>query len=72
MCPPRQCGDSFIDFEVELIAFVDVTLGKNLEHVPTIALMLGPLSEEDRAELFAAAAEPRRAHGLRRIGRTPY
>ena len=25
-----------------------------------------------RAELLAAAAQPRRSHGLRRIGRTPY
>jgi len=53
-CPPKCRGDSFIDFEAELIAFIEANLGKNLEDVPNIALLVGSLSEEDRAGLFVA------------------
>jgi glycosyltransferase involved in cell wall biosynthesis len=53
-CPPKRHGDSFIDFEAELIAFIEANLGKNLEDIPNIALLVGSLSEEDRAGLFVA------------------
>jgi glycosyltransferase involved in cell wall biosynthesis len=68
-CPPKRCGDSFIDFETELIAFIEANLGKNLEDVPHIALLLGSLSEEDRAGLFAAChvfVQPARAESTGR------
>jgi glycosyltransferase involved in cell wall biosynthesis len=54
-CPPTQCGDSFIDFEAELLAFIETKLGRNLEDVPTIALLTGALPDEDRTGLFAAS-----------------
>jgi glycosyltransferase involved in cell wall biosynthesis len=68
-CPPIQCGDSFIDFEAEVIAFIETDLGQNLEDVPTIALLLGSLPEEDRAGLFAAShafVQPARANATGR------
>jgi glycosyltransferase involved in cell wall biosynthesis len=54
-CSPKQSGDSFIDFESEVIAFIEANLGKNLEDVPNITLLIGSLSEEDRAGLFTAS-----------------
>jgi glycosyltransferase involved in cell wall biosynthesis len=53
--PAERCGDSFIDFEAELIAFIEITLGRKLEDVPTIALLVGSLSDDNRAPLFAAS-----------------
>jgi glycosyltransferase involved in cell wall biosynthesis len=63
-CPAERCGDSFIDFEAELIAFIETKLGRNLEEVPPIALLVGSLSDEDRAGLLAAShafVQPARA-----------
>jgi glycosyltransferase involved in cell wall biosynthesis len=54
-CPPKRCGDLFIDFEAEVIALIENELGKALEDVPVIALVMGSLSEEDRAGQFAAS-----------------
>jgi glycosyltransferase involved in cell wall biosynthesis len=54
-CPSERRGDSFIDFEAELITFIETKLGRNLEDVPPIALLVGSLSDEDRAGLFAAS-----------------
>lgn len=68
-CPPKRCGDSFIDFEAELIALVEANLDKNLEDVPTIALLVGSLPEEDRAGLLAAShafVQPARAESTGR------
>src|SRR5580692_3685906 len=53
-CPLARCGDSFVDFEAEVIALIEANLGKNLENVPNIALLMGSLSEEDRGGLFVA------------------
>ena len=63
-CPPSRCGDSYIDFEAEIISLVETKLGKCLDNVPVIALLVGFLSEEDRAGLFAAShafVQPARA-----------
>ena len=68
-CPPIRCGESFIDFEAEVIAFIETKLGQELEDVPTIALLLGSLSEEDRSSLFAgshAFIQPARAEATGR------
>jgi glycosyltransferase involved in cell wall biosynthesis len=68
-CPAKRCGDSFIDFEAELIAFIETELGRNLEEVPTIALLLGSVSDTDRAGLFAAShafVQPARAEAVGR------
>ncbi len=68
-CPPIQCGESFIDFEAEVIAFIETKLGRELEDVPTIALLLGSLSDEDRAGLFNAThafIQPARAEATGR------
>jgi glycosyltransferase involved in cell wall biosynthesis len=54
-CPPIRCGESFIDFEAEVVAFIETKLGRELEDVPTIALLLGSLSEEERAGLIAGS-----------------
>jgi glycosyltransferase involved in cell wall biosynthesis len=54
-CPPKRCGDCYIDFEAEVIALIETELGKDLEDIPTIALVMGSLSDEDRAGMFAAA-----------------
>jgi glycosyltransferase involved in cell wall biosynthesis len=54
-CPSERRGDSFIDFETELITFIETKLGRNLEDVPPIALLVGSLSDEDRAGLFAVS-----------------
>ncbi len=40
-CPPKRCGDSFIDFEAEVIALIEAKLGKNLEDVPNDRLVGG-------------------------------
>jgi glycosyltransferase involved in cell wall biosynthesis len=53
-CPLARCGDSFVDFEAEVIALIEANLGKNLENVPNIALLMGSLSGEDRGGLFVA------------------
>jgi glycosyltransferase involved in cell wall biosynthesis len=71
-CPPKQHGDSFADFEAQVIAYIEITLGRRLEDIPTIALLVGSLSEEDRAALLAsshafvqpARAEPTGRHCL--------
>lgn len=63
-CPPKHCGDSFIDIEAEVISFIETNLGKGLEDVPTIALLIGSFSQEDRASLFTAShafVQPARA-----------
>jgi glycosyltransferase involved in cell wall biosynthesis len=54
-CPPWQCGNNDMDVEAEVIAFIETKLDKNLEDVPSIALVIGALSEGDRASLFAAS-----------------
>jgi glycosyltransferase involved in cell wall biosynthesis len=54
-CPPKRCDDFYVDFEAEVIALIETELGKALEDVPMIALVMGSLSEEDRAGLFAAS-----------------
>lgn len=54
-CPPVRGGDRYIDFEAEVIALIETDLGKDLEDIPTIALVMGSLSEEDRSGLFAAS-----------------
>jgi glycosyltransferase involved in cell wall biosynthesis len=68
-CPPKRCGDSFVDFEAELIAFVETKLGQGLEDIPTIALLVGSLSDDDRAARFAAShafVQPARAEATGR------
>jgi glycosyltransferase involved in cell wall biosynthesis len=52
-CPPKRCGGSYIDFESEVIALIESELGRNLEDVPTIAILTGSISDEDRAGFFA-------------------
>ena len=54
-CPPKRYGDSYVDFEAEVIALIEIELGRDLEDVPPIALVMGSLSDEDRAGLFAAS-----------------
>jgi glycosyltransferase involved in cell wall biosynthesis len=54
-CPPKRCADSNVDFEAEVIALIEMKLGRNLEDVPPIALLLGSLSGTERASLFAAS-----------------
>jgi glycosyltransferase involved in cell wall biosynthesis len=54
-CPPKQFGDCYVDLEAEVIALIETELGKDLEDVPTIALVMGSLSDEDRAGMLAAA-----------------
>ena len=63
-CPAKRCDDLYVDFEAEVIAFIETELGKSLEDVPMIALVMGSLSEEDRAGLFGgshAFVQPARA-----------
>lgn len=63
-CPPTQCGDSHIDFEAEVIALIETKLERKLEDVPVIALLVGSISAEERASLFAgsqAFVQPARA-----------
>jgi glycosyltransferase involved in cell wall biosynthesis len=67
--PPIQCGDSFLDIEADVIAFIEGNLGRKLEDVPTIALVSGSLFEEDRAGLFSAShafVQPARAEATGR------
>ena len=54
-CPPKRCGSSYIDFEAEVIALIETDLGKDIEDVPTIALVIGSLCEEGRAGLFTGS-----------------
>ena len=71
-CPPKRCAGAYIDFEAEIMSLIETKLGSNLEDIPTIALVMGSLSAEDRAGLFAAShafVQPARAdttgeHGL--------
>jgi glycosyltransferase involved in cell wall biosynthesis len=68
-CPSKGGGDSFTDFEAELIAFVETTLGQRLETIPTIALLVGSLSDHDRGGIFAAShafVQPARAEATGR------
>jgi glycosyltransferase involved in cell wall biosynthesis len=68
-CPPSQPAGSFVDFEAQVIAHVEITLGRNLEDIPTIALLVGSLLEEDRAELIASShafVQPARAESTGR------
>jgi glycosyltransferase involved in cell wall biosynthesis len=68
-CTPIRGGDPFIDVEAELISFIETNLGKKLEDVPTIALLIGSLSQEDRASLFASSqafVQPARAEATGR------
>jgi glycosyltransferase involved in cell wall biosynthesis len=53
--PPKRCNDFYFDFEAEVIALIEVELGRALEDVPMIALVMGSLSEPDRIGLFAAS-----------------
>lgn len=66
---PIQDGDTFLDFEAEVIAFIEGNLDRKLEDVPTIALVSGSLSEEDRAGLFSGShtfVQPARAEATGR------
>ncbi|HEY2819787.1 MAG TPA: glycosyltransferase [Candidatus Acidoferrum sp.] len=54
-CPPERCGDSYIDFESEVISLIESELDRKLEDVPTIAILTGSISDEDRAGFFAAS-----------------
>jgi glycosyltransferase involved in cell wall biosynthesis len=54
-CPPKRYADSYVDFEAEVIALIEVNLGRDLEDVPPIALLLGFLSDTERASLFSAS-----------------
>jgi glycosyltransferase involved in cell wall biosynthesis len=68
-CSPIEYGDSFLNIEAEVIAFIEINLGKKLEDIPTIALVLGSLSEEDCADLFSAShafVQPARAEATGR------
>jgi glycosyltransferase involved in cell wall biosynthesis len=68
-CPPIQRADSFIDFESEVIAFIEGDLGRQLDDVPAIALLLGSLSESERASLLASShafVQPARAESTGR------
>ena len=68
-CPPVQSSGSFVDFEAQVIAHVEITLGRKLEDIPPIALLVGSLSEEDRAALFASShafVQPARAESTGR------
>lgn len=54
-CPPKRCGDSYIDFESEVISLIESELDRKLEDVPTIAILTGFIPDEDRAGFFAAS-----------------
>jgi glycosyltransferase involved in cell wall biosynthesis len=54
-CPPKRCGGSYIDFESEVIALIESELDRKLEDIPTIAILTGSISDDDRAGFFAAS-----------------
>jgi glycosyltransferase involved in cell wall biosynthesis len=74
-CPPVRSSGSFVDFETQVTEYIEITLGRNLEEIPSIAVIVGSLREEDQAALFAAShafvqparAEPTGSHCLKAL-----
>src|SRR5262249_39680036 len=68
-CPPKSSSDGYIDFEAEVIAFIETELGQNLEDIPSMTLLVGSLPEHDRAKFFTAShafVQPARAEATGR------
>ena len=53
--PASRFEQAFSDFEAKILFLIETKCGRKLEDVPTIILLSGPMTDEERSRLYASS-----------------